>query len=284
VTNDMAAGADPAGAASGLAGASLADWIVQGGIMMIPIILCSIIALAIILERAFTLRQLRLEAGRFFGAIRRIVGAQKITEALIICENSKSPMARIVKSALLVRDKSSEEIRLAVEESAERESITFERYLPTLGTIGTISPLLGLLGTVLGMIKSSNFLATSGLANTAGLIGGISEALITTAAGLFVAIPVIVCHNWFSNKINRLMLDMEAETNEILVLLAERQQHAADASGARRKSQTPALQEAAMPKPRARGIKPEGPAAVSSPKPASRGSVKSRRGTKRPEG
>ncbi|MDR2733968.1 MAG: MotA/TolQ/ExbB proton channel family protein [Spirochaetota bacterium] len=221
------AGADPAtneiaeAAPQALAEASLADWIVQGGIMMIPIILCSIIALAIILERSFTLRQIRLEAARFFGEIRRIVGAGRIHDALIICENSKSPMARIVKAALLARQKSSEEIRLAVEESAEREAGIFERYLPALGTIGTISPLLGLLGTVLGMIKSSNFLATSGIANTAGLIGGISEALITTAAGLFVAIPVIVCHNWFNTRVNKIMLDMEADTNEILALLEQ---------------------------------------------------------------
>jgi len=172
VTNAIAVGSE----GFALSEASLADWIVQGGIMMIPIILCSIIALAIILERSFTLRHIRLEAERFFSEIRRIVSANRITEALIICENSKSPMARIVKTALLAREKSSEEIRLAVEESAERESGIFERYLPALGTIGTISPLLGLLGTVLGMIKSSNFLATSGIANTAGLIGGISEA------------------------------------------------------------------------------------------------------------
>lgn len=219
-TNEIAAGSE----GFALAEASLADWIVQGGIMMIPIILCSIIALAIILERSFTLRYIRLEAERFFGEIRRIVSANRIPDALIICENSKSPMARIVKTALLARHKSSEEIRLAVEESAERESGIFERYLPALGTIGTISPLLGLLGTVLGMIKSSNFLATSGIANTAGLIGGISEALITTAAGLFVAIPVIVCHNWFGARVNRIMLDMEAETNEILELLAQQVQ------------------------------------------------------------
>ena len=198
--------------------ASLADWILQGGIMMIPLFLCAIAALAIIIERTFSLRRIRLEAQDFTEKITRIVRAGKITEAEIICENTPGPMASVIKAALAARERSGEEVRVSVEEAAERESRSLERYLPALGTIGTVSPLLGLLGTVLGMIKSSNFLAVSGSAQTAGLIGGISEALITTAAGLFVAIPAVVCHSWFTNKVNGIILDMEAWTNDILAL------------------------------------------------------------------
>jgi biopolymer transport protein ExbB len=199
---------------------SLADWIVQGGIMMVPIILGSIIALAIIIERAIYLRKVRIEMQRFMDKITRVVGANRIMEAMVICDNTTGPMAAIVKSAIALHDRSREEIREAVEETASREVAHLERYLPALGTIGSVSPLLGLLGTVLGMIKSSNHLAIAGTSNPVGLIGGISEALITTAAGLFVAIPVVVCHNWFTNRVNMLVIEMETRTTEILDLIA----------------------------------------------------------------
>jgi len=199
---------------------SLADWIVQGGIMMIPIILGSIVALAIIIERVIYLRKVRIETQRFMDKITRVVGANRIMEALVICDNTTGPMPAIVKSAIALHDRSREEIRQAVEETASREVARLEKYLPALGTIGTVSPLLELLGTVLGMIKSSNHLAIAGTSNPVGLIGGISEALITTAAGLFVAIPVVVCHNWFTNQVNMLVLDMETKTTEILDMLS----------------------------------------------------------------
>ena len=199
---------------------SLADWIIQGGFMMIPILLCAILVLAIIIERTFSLRRVRRESQIFTEKITRIVRANKLMEAKVVCENSRGPLPAIVKAALLARAQSAEESRLAVEEAAERAVRPLERYLPALGTIATVSPLLGLLGTVIGMIKSSNFLATAGAANPIGLIGGISEALITTAAGLFVAIPAVVCHSWFTNKVNTIMLDMEAQTNDIIDLLA----------------------------------------------------------------
>jgi biopolymer transport protein ExbB len=227
MTNAAAAAADVAaatGASPGVAltDASLADWITQGGIMMIPLFFCALAALAIIIERTFTLRRIRRDAADFTEKISRVVRAERGASAVIICGNTPGPMPAIIKAALDARDKSAEEGRIAVEETAERESRYLERYLPALGTIGTVSPLLGLLGTVLGMIKSSNFLAVSGSAQVSGLIGGISEALITTAAGLFVAIPAVVCHSWFTNKVNGLILDMETWTNEVLAILESR--------------------------------------------------------------
>jgi biopolymer transport protein ExbB len=215
------------------ADASLADWVAQGGIMMIPLFFCAIAALAIIIERTFSLRRIRIDAREFTERISRVVRARKIAEAEVICENTPGPMAAIIKSALFARDKSGEEIRIIVEETAERESSYLERYLPALGTIGTVSPLIGLLGTVLGMIKSSNFLATFGAdtGQISGLIGGISEALITTAAGLFVAIPAVVSHSFFTNKVNVLILDMEAWTNDILALLGRARQGSKQRAG-----------------------------------------------------
>lgn len=197
----------------------LAGWIVSGGVMMIPIILASIIALAIVIERFLYLRQVRLDSDTFMDKIRRVLGADRIDEALSICENTPGPIPGLIRAGIEERGGSKEEIKEAIEEAATREMPALERYLPALGTIANVSPLLGLLGTVLGMIKSTDVLATQGTANTVGLVGGISVALVTTAAGLLVAIPVLVAHNYFVNRVNSLILEMEIRSTELVGLL-----------------------------------------------------------------
>jgi len=203
-----------AGKKSGIAG-----WVVSGGVMMIPIIIASIVALAIIIERFLYLRQVRLDGDSFMDKIRRVLGADRVEEALSICENTPGPIPGLIRAGIEEREGSKEEIKEAIEDAATREMPALERYLPALGTIANISPLLGLLGTVLGMIKSTDVLATQGTANTLGLVGGISTALITTAAGLLVAIPVLVSHNYFVNRVNSLILEMEIRSTELVGLL-----------------------------------------------------------------
>jgi len=203
-----------AGKKSGLAG-----WIEAGGVMMIPIILASIVALAIIIERFVYLRQVRLDSDLFMEKIRRVLGADRVEEALSICKNTPGPIPGLIRAGIEERGGTKEEIKEAIEEEATREMPALERYLPALGTIANISPLLGLLGTVLGMIKSTDVLATQGTANTVGLVGGISVALVTTAAGLVVAIPVLVAHNYFVHRINSLILEMEIRSTELVGLL-----------------------------------------------------------------
>lgn len=197
----------------------LASWIVAGGVMMIPIIIASIVAMAIIIERFMYLRRVRLDSDSFMEKIRRVLGAGRMEEALAICENTPGPIPNLIRIGIEQRGQSKEEIKESIEEAATRELPVLERYLPALGTIANVSPLLGLLGTVLGMIQSTDVLATRGTADTIGLIGGISVALITTAAGLLVAIPVVVAHNFFVNRVNSLILEMEIRSTELVGLL-----------------------------------------------------------------
>ena len=215
----------------------LAGWIIAGDIMMIPIILASIIALAIVIERFLYLRQVRLDSDTFMDKIRRILAADRIDEALSICENTPGPIPSLIRAGIEERGGSKEEIKEAIEEAATREMPVLERYLPALGTIANISPLLGLLGTVLGMIRSTDVLATQGVAMASGvkagvgLIGGISTALITTAAGLLVAIPVLVAYNYFVNKVNSLILEMEIRSTELVGLLTGKEKKGRTRSG-----------------------------------------------------
>lgn len=201
---------------------SLADWVVQGGIMMVPILLASIVAMAIIFERFLYLRKVRLDTEKFMDKIKRVLGANRIMEALAICENTMGPIPNLVKAGIEKHGHEKEDIREAIEESSTKELPKLERFLPALGTIANVSPLLGLLGTVIGMIKSSDVMATAGTSNPLGLIGGISEALITTAAGLFVAIPVLIFYNYFVNRVNSLILEMEIRSTELVSLLTDK--------------------------------------------------------------
>ncbi len=200
-------------------GGSIAGWAIAGGIMMIPIFVASILAVAIIIERFVYLKRLRFDTETFMEKIKRVLSAGRIMEALAICENSPGPIPNLIKAGIENRNQSKEDIKEAIEDAATRELPALERFLNALGTIANISPLMGLLGTVMGMIKSTNVLAVEGTSNTIGLIGGISEALITTAAGLLVAIPVLVSYNYFTNRVNNLILEMEIRSSEVVRLL-----------------------------------------------------------------
>ncbi len=200
----------------------LAGWISQGGPMMIPIIVGSVVALAIVIERILYLRRARIDTERFMDKIKRVLKANRVMEALVICENTPGPIANLVRAGIELHGKKKHEIKEAIEEASTREVPKLEKFLPALGTIAHISPLLGLLGTVVGMIKSSDVLATRGTSDAVGLIGGISEALITTAAGLFVAIPALILYNYLINKVNNLVLEMEIRSTELVNVLTNK--------------------------------------------------------------
>jgi biopolymer transport protein ExbB len=210
-----------AAAESSEAVTTLADWIVRGDLMMIPIIAGSVIALAIIIERFVYLRRVRLETGQFMMQIMRTLTAGRLAEGLRACERSQLPIANIIRAGIENTHKKEEQIKQAIETAAEREVPRLERFLPALGTIAHVSPLLGLLGTVFGMIQSTDAMARQGvnLALEGGLIGGISVALITTAAGLVVAIPTLILYNYFVNKVNTIVLDMEVHSSDVVALL-----------------------------------------------------------------
>ncbi len=197
-------------------------WYIQkGGVVLALIILGSVIGVAIVLERFFYLRKVDKNARMVMERVREKLREGRIGEAIAVCENHPGPASNIVKAGLEHSDRGREDIEKAIQDAAKIEMPRLERFLPTLGTIVNVSPLLGLLGTVLGMIKSSMILSKSGLTDLSGLIGGIAEALVTTAGGLIVAIPLLVAYNLLVAKVNSLVSYIEARTTELVLMLSD---------------------------------------------------------------
>lgn len=198
-------------------------WLViqKGGYLMYPIALCSIFALGIFLERIWTYVKVRKEFRALAHQIEPLVSKNRNDEAVTICHNSASPLAKVFLSALRTAGRSREQVKAVVEETGRREAAPLQRFLGLLGTIATISPLLGLLGTVLGMIRAFNVIASQGMGTPATLGGGISEALITTAAGMTVAIPVILAHRYLTSRLDHLIIEMEEYSLRLVDLLGE---------------------------------------------------------------
>lgn len=191
----------------------------KGGPLMYPILLCSVLALAIFFERLWSFFRMNRGSGELAKEVEDLVRKHRIEEAIVVCQRYGTPLARIMIGALRAKGGGREYIKTIVEEIGAREATIFERYLGLLGTIATISPLLGLLGTVLGMIRAFTVIATQGMGTPATLGGGISEALITTAAGLSVAIPTILLHKYLTSRFDRLILEMEENSMRLVDLL-----------------------------------------------------------------
>jgi len=192
------------------------ELIARGGVLMWPILLCSIIALTITIERFLALRRAGVDAREFMDTMRQVLRQDRIQEALEQCDESKAPIARIVKAGLLKHNRPKDDIREAIEDAARFEVPKLERYLSGLATCASVAPMLGLLGTVQGMIWAFQGLATGGAANTGMLALAISQALWTTAAGLCVAIPAITSFTVFRNLANRVALRMQAITMDLI--------------------------------------------------------------------
>lgn len=197
------------------------SFIVKGGWLMAPILLCSVIALAITIERFYNLREPKIHPQDFVTKMKKLLNQRKINEAIAICSNSFSPISRIMETGILKIGSCRDEIKEAIEHAGRRESSHLRKYLAVLATIAGISPLLGLLGTVTGMIKAFQVIAVKGVGHPTALAGGISEALITTAAGLVVAIPTLVAHNYFFKQANSYILEMENTSMELLDILGK---------------------------------------------------------------
>jgi biopolymer transport protein ExbB len=193
----------------------------KGGVLMYPIFICSVLALAIFCERFFAYARLARTFKPLVREVESLVSNQRVDEALAVCERADSPLARIYATALRASGKSREHLKVLVEEIGTREAAPLERYLCLMATIATIAPLLGLLGTVLGMIKAFNVIAIAGVGTPATLGGGISEALITTATGLAVAIPTILLHRYLTSRADNLALEMEEQSLHLVNLLGD---------------------------------------------------------------
>ena len=190
-----------------------------GGWLMIPILLCSVISLAIVAERLWTLRRDKVVPARLVGGIWRLLNQGALTEKHIKQIEQGSLLGRVLAAGLMNRHLPRNMVRESIEETGRFVVYEMERFLNTLGTISTITPLLGLLGTVIGMIKVFTAMTAVGVSDPAQLAGGISEALITTAAGLTVAIPSLIFHRYLKRKVEGLVVDMEQEAMKLVEFL-----------------------------------------------------------------
>ncbi|MFP4499444.1 MAG: MotA/TolQ/ExbB proton channel family protein [Candidatus Hydrogenedentota bacterium] len=192
----------------------------EGGILMWPILACSVVALAITIERFIVLRRASIDTREFMDTMRQVLRQNRMQEAVEICDERDAPVARIMKAGILKHNRSKQDIREAIEDAGHLEIPRLERYLSALATTANIAPLLGLLGTVAGMITAfAEIQHKEGQVNPSDLAGGINNALVSTAAGLTVAIPTLVVYNYFVGRVENMVLEMEISSSELVDLL-----------------------------------------------------------------
>jgi biopolymer transport protein ExbB len=193
----------------------------RGGVILVLILVLSLVAAVIIIERLLYFRRIRSDEGALINRLKSAVGKGHFEEALAICEGNSSPITNLSRVGIENRRHSEEVIKSMITDAANMEIPRMERSLSFLGTIAHITPLLGLLGTVTGNIQAFGVLGDFGAVggNPALLASGIAEALITTAAGIIVSIPSIVFYNYLVSKVNHLIIALENRVNELVIML-----------------------------------------------------------------
>ena len=192
------------------------DILMAGGWAMLPILICSAIALAIVLERCWTLRRSAVLPAGLGDEVRNWARSGQLDPAHLQTLASGSPLGELLASALAVRNRPRELIKERIEDTGRHVVHNMERYLNTLGTIALIGPLLGLLGTVIGLIRMFMEVMRGGVGDPMKMAGGIGEALICTASGLIVAIPAYVLHRYFRSKVAGHVVEMEKQATALL--------------------------------------------------------------------
>lgn len=190
--------------------------ILAGGPVMWPIILCSVVAAAIVLERLWTLQRKRVIPRELTDRIWKLVESQSLNDRHIEALAQNSPLGRVLAAGLSNRDQGRDIMKEAIEDTGRHVVHELERFLGTLGTIAAMSPLLGLLGTVTGMIQAFEAISAEGVGDPRVLSGGIGTALITTAAGLIVAIPSLFAYRYLRGAVDLLVVDMEKEAIKLV--------------------------------------------------------------------
>jgi biopolymer transport protein ExbB len=190
-----------------------------GGWLMLPILTCSVVSIGIIIERLWSLRRQRVAPKNLISQIWQWQCCNQLDEVHIHHVRENSPLGRVLAAGLLNRNHSREVMRESIEDVGRHVTLELECFLNTLGTIAAITPLLGLLGTVIGMIKVFTVITVQGVGNPAVLAGGISEALVTTAAGLAVAIPSLMFYRYFRGKVANLVVDMEEQATKLVEVI-----------------------------------------------------------------
>ena len=200
------------------------DMILAGRYMMIPIGLCSLVGMAVFLERFLVLRHRRIVIPEIISAVDTLPKASDFSVAYAVCDRHPGPFANVVKAGLDHADNDWEITRDVLMEVGRQEAVRLTRNLRVLETIAAVGPLLGLLGTVIGMIRIFSVIGNVGMGNPEVLSAGISEAMVTTAAGLIVGIPALVGHNWLEGRANAIIFDIEVYATKVLDTMRARRQ------------------------------------------------------------
>lgn len=200
------------------------EFLRAGGPIMAPLLGCSILAVAILVERLINLRESKVLPEAEVAHLESLIDDGLFERAEEYCHSRPGPMTNIVAAALENRNEDRDFIRAVVRDVGRQEVPRLERYLGILGTVVSISPLLGLLGTVMGMIEVFQVVSAQGVGQAGALAGGISEALITTATGLGIAIPALAAYNWLVSKAEGLVLEMERIALEMVKAIVEQRQ------------------------------------------------------------
>jgi biopolymer transport protein ExbB len=195
------------------------ELVIAGGWLMLPIIVCSVVALAIIVERLWSLQMRRVLPKHLVAQVWRWEKIHQLNDENLRDLQASSPLGSILAAGILNRYHSRDIMKESIEDTGRHIVHELERYLNTLGTIAAITPLLGLLGTVIGMIKVFATITTQGVGNPGALAGGISEALLTTAAGMSVAIPTLMFFRYFRGRVRMLVLRMEQEAMTMVEIM-----------------------------------------------------------------
>ncbi len=202
------------------------EFMQKGGPIMWPILLCSVIAFAIVIERLIRLRGEQINTKSFMEQISKSLKRNKVMEALELCDRTGGPIANILKAGILKHDRPRHEVREAIEDASIHEVPRLERNLPVLATVAHVAPLLGLLGTVTGMVAAFQVIESKASSlnpvNPGDLAGGIWEALMTTVFGLCVAIPTYVAYNYLVSRVDGFVLDMERSATDLLNILGDK--------------------------------------------------------------
>jgi len=189
---------------------------------MWPILACSIISIAVFAERLFYLHRATIHVGEFLKGLSNLIRRRNFAEALHESAGTPGPVARVIHSAIIRHDAPRSELREIVQEAGQLEVPKLERFLGVLATLAFLAPLLGLLGTVAGMIDAFGTIGSSGgYATVTELSGGVYKSLLTTAAGLVVAMPTFVAYSYLSSRVNTMLHDMERAGIEIVHMLKE---------------------------------------------------------------
>lgn len=197
--------------------------LIKGGPIMIPLGILSILGVGVVIEKILNLRHSKVIQSEIVNCIESVRSPADIPMAIKLCERHHSPFAEVVRSGLEAHERPPHEIRQVMQDMGRREVKRLERYLVVLETVAAASPLLGLLGTVLGMIKVFSVISIAGVGQAGLLSGGIAEALITTAFGLSIGIPALIAYNFLDSRVDGLVAKIDTYAHVLLQRLAAMQ-------------------------------------------------------------